>query len=470
MSAPSPSLWTAAEAARAVGAPAATDWQATGVSIDSRTVEPGDLFVAIAGPIHDGHEFVADALARGAVAAMVHRHPEGLSADAPLLVVDDTLSALGALGAAARTRTSARIAAVTGSVGKTGTKEALGLVLGDQAAASANLGSLNNHWGLPLSLARMPRDTAYGVFEMGMNHPGEIEPLSRLARPHVALITSVEAVHAGYFASVAEIADAKAEIFAGMEPRGTAVLNRDNPHFHRLAAVAAGHGIITVIGFGEHADSAVRLVDSTADGDGSFIVARIGGQDLGYRIGVPGHHWVINSLGVLATVSAVGGDVPMAAAALKHMSAPVGRGRRHTVHTATGTFQLIDESYNASPVSMAAAFQVLGSTEPGAGGRRIAVLGDMLELGEEAASLHAGLAEPLATHGIDRVFAAGPLMGRLWEALPEDMRGAHAADSGALTPAVIEAVGPGDVVTVKGSLGSRTGPIVKALLALDAGA
>ena len=459
-------LWTATEAADALGLPADVEWNAGGVSIDSRSVATGDLFVAIEGPNADGHDFVADALAKGAVAAVVHRPPPGVDAHAPLLKVGDTLAGLAALGGAARARTRARIVAVTGSVGKTGTKEALNLVLGAEAPTSANLGSLNNHWGLPLSLARMPRDTAFGVLEIGMNHPGEIAPLSMLARPHAALITAVEAVHSGHFSSVEEIADAKAEVFAGLEPRGIAVLNRDNPHFARLAEAAVAAGASTIICFGAHDDASVRLMDSTPDIDGSDVTVRIGGQDLRYRIGVPGHHWIINSLGVLATVSAVGGDVRAATAALQRMKAPVGRGRRHTVNLATGGFELFDESYNASPVSMAAAFQVLGTARPGPGGRRIAVIGDMLELGDAAADLHAGLLAPLTEHGIDLVFAAGPFMGRLFELLPEAMRGAHAAHSAELAPRVTAAARGGDVITVKGSLGSRMGPIVTALRAL----
>jgi UDP-N-acetylmuramoyl-tripeptide--D-alanyl-D-alanine ligase len=463
-------LWTAREVTNALGLPAGADWTASGVSIDSRAVEPGDLFVAIEGPNADGHDFVADALAKGAVAAVVHHAPTGVAGDAPLLLVDDSLAALAALGRAARARTGARIVAVTGSVGKTGSKEALNLVLGAQAPTSANLSSLNNHWGLPLSLARMPRDTVFGILEMGMNHPGEITPLSILARPHAALITAVEAVHAGFFASVDEIADAKAEVFAGLEPRGTAVLNRDNPHFARLAKAAMDKGATTIIGFGAHADASIRLIDSSADAGGSDVVARIGGQDLRYRIGVPGHHWIINSLGVLATVSAVGGDVRAAAAALPGMTAPVGRGRRHTVKLGSGGFELIDESYNASPVSMNAAFQVLGTAKPGPGGRRIAVIGDMLELGDASADLHGGLLAPLTEHGIELVFAAGPFMSHLWERLPEAMRGARAANSAELTPLISAAVRAGDVITVKGSLGSRMGPIVTALRALGGGA
>ena len=458
-------LWTAAEAAAATGGHIAGAWAATGVSIDSRSVTSGDLFVAIEGPSFDGHDFVPRALTAGAVAAVVHRRPDGLEDDPRLLMVGDTLDALVALGRAARDRTGARVIAVTGSVGKTGVKEALRLVLAEQAVTGANLGSLNNHWGLPLSLARLPRDAVYAVLEMGMNHPGEITPLSRLARPHVALITAIEAVHSGFFSSLEEIADAKAEVFTGLVSRGAAVLNRDNPHFQRLTEAANAQGATTVVGFGAHADAAVRLLECSPDAGGSDVVARIGGRDLGYRIGVPGRHWVINSLGVLATVAVAGGDVERAAAALAGMKAPPGRGRRHRLQLPEGGFEMIDESYNASPVSMRAAIEVLGAAPIGPEGRRIAVLGDMLELGEAAPDLHAALAEPLRENAIDLVFTAGEHMGRLSRILPASMQGDHAADSEKLVPLVQTSLRPGDVVMVKGSLGSRTGLVVRALLA-----
>ncbi len=462
-----PALWTAEEAVAATGGHTAVAWEAAGISIDSRTLESGDLFVALKGPNFDGHAFLADAFRRGAAAAMVEVPPNGIDATSPVLVVPDSLTALGDMGAAARRRTGARIIAVTGSVGKTGTKEALKLVLSGQGAVSANTGSLNNHWGLPLSLARMPADTAFGVFEIGMNHAGEIDPLSRLARPHVAVVTAVEAVHSAYFESVEAIADAKAEIFAGIEPGGVAVLNRDNPHFDRLAAAAAAAGVDTVLGFGADPAAAVRLLEVDPDSHGSRVSADIAGEAVTYRVGVAGHHWVMNSLAVLAAVVAAGGEVRPAALALEGLKAPEGRGRRLTVAVADGHFELIDDSYNASPSSMRAAFEVLGRVRPCPGGRRIAVLGDMLELGDDAQALHAALAEPLEECAIDLVFTAGPGMGALWDALPRYMRGGHAADSDKLAPIVATAVRPGDVVTVKGSAASRMGLVVRALHALD---
>ena len=460
-------LWTGGDAAAATGGNCEATFSATGVAIDSRAVSPGDLFVALEGPNFDGHDFVADALLGGAVAVMVHRPPIGMSGGVPMLMVADTMAALEALGVAARNRSRGRVCAITGSVGKTGVKDALKLVLGGQGPVSASMGSFNNHWGLPLSLARMDPDAAFAIFEIGMNHPGEIAPLSRMARPHVGVITTVEAVHDEFFASVEQIADAKAEVFAGMEPGGVAVLNRDNPHFERLAAAARANGAETVIGFGAHEGAEARLIAAAQDAEGSAVEAEVGGQRLAYRVGIPGGHWVINSLATLAAVAALGGGVAAAAGALSGLCASAGRGRRHRVRLAGGSFLLIDESYNASPVSMAAAIEVLGRARPASGGRRIAVLGDMLELGADSGDRHAALAGPLQAGGVELVFTTGSAMGRLWDALPRDMRGGHAATAELLAPLVTAAARPGDVFAVKGSQASRTGRIVMALLALD---
>lgn len=458
-----PALWTSQEAAAATSGRATSDWSASGVSIDSRSLEKGDLFVALHGPNFDGHDFVAEALAKGAAAALVDGDAEG----AALLKVGDTMAALEALGRCARRRSAAAVIAVTGSVGKTGSKEALKLVLSAQAETSASTGSLNNHWGVPLSLSRLPAEAAFGIFEIGMNHPGEINPLSRMVRPNVALITTVEAVHSAYFDSEEAIADAKAEIFAGLEPAAAAVLNRDNRHFHRLAAAARARGIGRIISFGTWDEADFRLLDAVSDSGGTVIRADLGGVPLTYRLATPGHHWVVNSLGVLAAVAAAGGSVVDAAAGLSGLEAPPGRGRFHLIRMDGGEVTLIDESYNASPASMRAALDVLGQTRPSAGGRRIAVLGDMLELGPGSAPLHAALAEVLAGEGIDLVFTAGRDMAWLSEALAPGMRGGHAINTELLLPMVVEALVPGDVVVVKGSLGSRTGVIVEALLDLD---
>ncbi len=457
-------LWTSIEAAVATGGTSTQPWSASGVSIDSRSVAPGDLFVALAGPNFDGHEFVADALKRGAAAAMVARVPAGVAADAPLLQVADTLAALVELGRAARRRTAARIIGVTGSVGKTGTKEALRRALERQGRTVASAASFNNHWGVPLSLARMPRETAFGVFEMGMNHPGEIDQLTRLVEPDVAIITTIAPAHLGYFASVEAIADAKAEIFNGMSAKGAAVLNRDNPHFDRLAAAAKARGLSRIMGFGEHTDAAIRLIDCHLYSTASAVTAVVMGEIVDYCLSLPGRHWVINSLAVMGAVKAAGGDISAAAMAMGTLEGMDGRGRRHRVAMPGGAFDLIDESYNANPDSMRAALAVLGGAEPQAGGRRIAVLGDMLELGHTASSLHGNLAEPVLAAGVDLVFTVGREMENLDRALPPARLGGHAATSAELAPRLAAAVRPGDVLMVKGSLGSRMAEIVKHLL------
>lgn len=465
MSAATATLWTSEEAARATGGRATAPWRACGVSIDSRTLELGDVFVAIKGPRADGHDFVKDALARGAAAAVVARAPAGCER-APLLLVEDTQSALEQLGRAARARCRAKVIAVTGSVGKTGTKEALKLALEGQGKTTASLASFNNQWGVPLSLARMPRDAAFGIFELGMNHPGELGPLSRLVRPDVAVITTIAAVHMAYFDTVMDIAEAKTEIFAGMNG-GTAVLNRDNAFFPILLVNAYAARLKRVISFGAHPESQVRLLAFKPSATGSEVTAHIEKRELTYRLGVPGRHWALNSLAVLAAVSAVGGDVSVAAAALGNLAAPKGRGRRHRIMLSGGSFELIDDSYNASPTSMRAAFEILSASEPGPDGRRIAVLGDMLELGPDSPRLHAALGGPLRAGRIQLVFTAGRFMAALHAALPEAMRGAHAESAETLAPHVTAAVRPGDVVSVKGSAGSRMGKVVEALLALD---
>jgi UDP-N-acetylmuramoyl-tripeptide--D-alanyl-D-alanine ligase len=314
----------------------------------------------------------------------------------------------------------------------------------------------------------MVGDERFGIFEMGMNHPGEIAPLSLLARPHVALILTVEAVHGAFFGGIEEIADAKAEVFAGLATEGVAVLNRDNHQYERLAAAARARLARSILTFGAHADAEVRVLETEPGPTGSRVTARVAGAPLSYEIGIAGRHWVTNSLAVLAVVEAVGGDVARAAAALAEVRAPEGRGARRRIHVRGGQVELIDESYNASPVAMEAALAVLGQAPVAGDGRRVAVLGDMLELGTDAAARHAELAAPLEEHGIDVVFTAGVEMAHLWTALPAALRGGHASDSRTLAPLVTASVGPGDVVMVKGSAGSRMGVIVNALMALDA--
>jgi len=461
-------LWTAADAAKATGGVAQGVWAASGVSIDSRSVQPGDLFTALSGPNFDGHGFVADALAGGAAAAMVARQPDGIGGDAPLLTVTDTMRGLEDLGRAGRARAAARIAAVTGSVGKTSVKEALAFVLGRQGLTSYSVGSFNNQFGVPLSLARLAPDAAYGVFELGMNHAGELTPLTRMVRPHVAVITTIEPVHLEFFASLEDIARAKAEIFLGLEAGGIAVLNRDNAFFGLLADAARDAGA-TVVGFGRHDDADVRLLADRSDdeGLGSFADATVQGREVSYRLPLPGSHWVLNSLAVLAAANALGADVEKAAADLAELSPPRRRGERYRIRSAGMCFELIDDSYNASPAAVAASLSVLGQARPGPSGRRIAVLGDMLELGDNGPDLHRGLTAPVDANGIDLVFTVGETMRALNDALPSEKQGDWTADSASMAPIVAGAVRSGDVVLVKGSAGVAMSKVVDALKALD---
>jgi UDP-N-acetylmuramoyl-tripeptide--D-alanyl-D-alanine ligase len=458
-------LWTARDAAAATGGLSAADWAATGVSIDTRSLSAGELFVALRGPNHDGHDFVGTALARGAAAAMVDREVPDLPAAAPLLRVADTLVGLSALGAAARKRTGTRILAITGSVGKTGTKEALRLALTARGRTFASPGGLNNHWGAPLSLARMPPDAAFGIFELGMNHPGEITLLTRLVRPHIAVITTVEPAHLGFFPSIEAIADAKAEIFLGLEPGGIAVLNRDNPHFARLATAAVQAGAADVIGFGTHPKAAVRLLDCVLRPRNSIVEAALPRGVVRFALPVPGRHWVMNSLAVLAAAGAAGADPRRAAEALAELEELPGRGQCCELPWRGGTLTLIDESYNASPAAVSAALAVLAATPPAAGARRVAVLGDMLELGWASERLHRELAEPLAAAKIDRVFLVGTSVSALYDVLPEVKRGGLWPTADAAVPQLLCFLQPGDVVTVKGSRGVGLGRIVERLRA-----
>ena len=463
-------LWTVDEMAAAMRAerrgplPPAVE----GISIDSRTIGRGEAFFAIADR-RDGHEFVASALAAQAGLAVVAANPRvAPRPGAPLLVVPDVLAALRALAAAARSRTRAKVIAVTGSVGKTGTKEALRLALSKDGETHASVASYNNHWGVPLSLARCPASAHYAVLEMGMNHPGEIEPLSRLARPHIAVITTIAPVHLEFFGSLAKIADAKAEIFLGLEPSGAAVLNRDNSQFAHLRRRAKEAGVMRIVSFGEHENADARLIKCALRDNCSTVQAEILGTELTYKIGAPGRHLVLNSLAVLATVVLAGADLALAALALSEFKPASGRGARIELELPGGSAFIIDDSYNANPASVAAALALLGQTPVGARGRRIAVLGDMLELGPRGRALHRGLAADVNTNSVDLVFCCGPLMGALWQALPASRRGGYAENSTALEAQVLAAIRAGDVVMIKGSLGSRMAPIVKALQRLSA--
>ncbi len=433
-----------------------------GVSIDTRTIGPGEAFVAIRGENHDGHDFVEAALKTGAALAVVSEE-RAQKELAPLLIVpDDPLAALRRIGTAARFRMKGSVVAVTGSVGKTGTTEMLRIALSALGPTHSPVGSFNNHWGVPLTLARMPEATRYGVFEIGMNHAGEIRPLTKLVRPHVAIVTTVGAVHLEYFESEVAIAEAKAEIFEGLEEGGTAILNRDNSWFDLLAERARENGA-RILAFGEHASADVRLVRAALKEDGSCVSAELAGTPVAYRLGAPGRHLVLNSLAVLAACHALGADMARVVLALAEFRAPRGRGQRLRLTHPSGAFTLIDESYNANPASMRAALALLRQTSPDGRGRRIAVLGDMLELGRAAPSLHRELAQAVAESGADLVFLAGPLMAGLWRDLPEQRRAAYAEKAADLEPILLKTVGPGDVVMMKASLGIRLGPVVEAV-------
>jgi UDP-N-acetylmuramoyl-tripeptide--D-alanyl-D-alanine ligase len=457
-------LWTMGEIVAATGGSCLGDatMPVTSLSIDSRSLGRGEGFVAIRGPNRDGHSFVEAALGSGAACAIVDRSfPAG--DEERLVRVGDTLEALNALGRAGRARaTDTVVIAVTGSVGKTGTKEALRLTLAPSGSVHASVKSYNNHWGVPLSLGNMPKDVRFGVFEIGMNHAGEIDVLTRLVRPHIAIVTTVAPVHLGFFRSVEDIADAKAEIFHGLEPAGTAIINRDNPLYERLKRHAEQHGA-RIVSFGETEGADARVLAIELKPDGSEVRADVLGEVVSYRLGAPGRHVVQNSLAVLAAVKLADADLGAAARALADLRAQAGRGGRTLFPGRGGNIAIIDESYNANPASMRAALATLGLTPRYEFKRRVAVLGDMLELGTQGAKLHQELAEVVDGAGVDVVFACGELMGSLYQALPAGRRGAYAKTAEDLLPLLTAGVGPGDVIMVKGSLGSRMGPLVEAL-------
>ncbi len=459
-------LWTASEASAATGGRLINgeNWSANGISIDTRSLERGDLFVALK-DVRDGHDFLAQAFASGAAAALVSdaSKVEGLG---PALVVPDVLEALRRLGVAARERSSAKRIAVTGSVGKTSTKEALALCLSACGATHKSVKSYNNHWGVPLTLSRMPAVGEFGVFEIGMNHRGEILPLANLVRPHAALVTTIAPAHVENLGSLAAVADEKGDLFAGLEPGGAALVPNEAPHAERLLAAAERAGA-TLIRFGRAPECEARLLSFEMDETGSNAEAEILGRRIRYRIGAEGAHWALNTLAALAAVDVVGGNIEAAAHALEHLRAVDGRGVAVSVAAAFGAFTLVDDAYNANPASMAAAFATLAARKPRPGGRRIAALGDMLELGPDERAYHAGLAGPLEQAGIDLVFAAGPRMGALMEALPPARRGGYAENADTLAPLIAGALRAGDIVLVKGSNGSRMSRVVAALKALE---
>ncbi len=467
-------LWTAYEAAAATGGMLCAkgspkdaeneiwpeeDWSAKGLSIDTRTLRPGDIFVALK-ETRDGHDFVRSAFEKGAAAALVSRPPEDMPKNKPLLIVPDTLGGLRGLAAAARDRCFGQLIAVTGSAGKTSTKEMLYAALQGSGKVHAAARSFNNHFGVPLTLAALPEDADFGIFEIGMNHKGEITPLTKLVQPHIAIITTVAAAHLEFFDSVADIARAKAEIFSGLRSGGIAILPRDNEHYDLLAAEASDYGA-RIVRFGRHEKADYQLLDYRAVTDGAEITAMLGGERVSFSLRLTGEHQAMNALAVLAAVDASGGDREKALAGLEKFAAVEGRGARYGLTLDGKSVTLIDESYNANPASMRAA---LSSLE-GLKGRRIAVLGDMLELGEDAQGLHLSLKPLLQAANIDLVFCAGPMMRGLFETLPKNMQGAWSEAAIDLEDAILAAVKAGDVIIAKGSNASKTSALVTKLRA-----
>lgn len=463
-------LWTSTDVATATGGRCSTDWKATGVSIDTRTLQPGDLFVALK-DMRDGHDFVAQALENGAAAALVSRIPEGVSETAPLLVVPDVLTALEALGAFARARTKARVVGVTGSVGKTSTKEMLRAILSAQGRTHAAEASYNNHWGVPLTLARMPVDADFAVIEIGMNHPGEIAPLARLARLDVAMVTTVAPAHLEAFDSVEGIAIEKASIFDGLVAGGVAIFNADIEWTPLLRAKAGAVGACPV-SFGTAKDADWRLTETRLTDEATVCRGSHQGVPFLFKIASPGRHFALNALAALAVVGALGADPMIAAHDLGRWAPPSGRGQRERIVldlVEETFFDLIDDAFNANPASMAAALDVLIAARPTDGigrvgdGRRIAILGDMLELGPTEAELHAAIARHPGLAAIHVVHCVGPRMRALHQALPRQQRGEWVETASDLLPRARHLVDAGDILLVKGSKGSKVSLVVDAL-------
>lgn len=464
-------LWTAREAVAATGGRSTCDWTATGVSIDTRTLQPGDLFVALK-DVRDGHDFVAQALEKGAAAALVARVPEGVDETAPLLIVDEVLPALEDLGRAGRARTGAKVVAITGSVGKTSTKEMMRAALEGQGRTHAAEASYNNHWGVPLTLARMPRDTEFAVIEIGMNHPGEISPLAVMARPHVALITTIAAAHLEAFENIEGIAREKAAIFDGLEPGGTAVINADVDTADILFEAARAKAE-TVVRFGTSAGAEMRLTDVTVHDAATVGKAEAGGEEILFKVGTPGRHFALNALAVIAAAQAMGADRDVVVCDLGLWRPYKGRGTRETLMLDAVdermSIELIDDAFNANPTSMAAALEVLAAARVRddigrvAAGRRIAILGDMLELGPDEARMHREIADLPFVKDIQVIHCVGPRMKTLYDALPGAQRGRWVETAGELAAEAHRLVDAGDVILVKGSKGSYVSEVVTAL-------
>ena len=461
-------LWTAQDAAAATAGRATAGWSATGVSIDTRTLVPGDLFVALT-DVRDGHDFVAQALQKGAAAAMVGRIPDGVPPDAPLLIVDDVLRALERLGQAGRARSRARVVGITGSVGKTSTKEMLRAVLTGQGRVHAAEASYNNHWGVPLTLARLPEDADYAVIEIGMSNPGEIEPLARLARPHVAMVTTIAPAHLAAFDGLEGIAREKAGIFRGLEPGGSAVINADLTTSALLVQAAAPHRVVT---FGATPGADWRLDSAALHDETTVCRATTPGGPALFKVATPGRHFALNALGALAAAAALGADPVISAHDIGRWAPPSGRGTRERILldvVEETFFDLIDDAFNANPVSMAAALDVLIAAVPTHGigvvgdGRRIAVLGDMLELGPDETAMHRAIARHKGLSAIAAIHCVGPRMRALWEELPRRQRGEWVETAPELAARARSLFDAGDIVLVKGSKGSKVSLVVDGL-------
>jgi UDP-N-acetylmuramoyl-tripeptide--D-alanyl-D-alanine ligase len=450
-------LWTSAAITEATGGIASQPFDVNGVTFDSREVGPGDLFIALTGEATNGHKFLTQAFDRAAAGAIVSEDSAH-----PNVRVGDTMAALEALAVAARARTSARIIGVTGSVGKTSTKEALFAALdrAEPGAAHRSVKSYNNHTGVPLSLARMPAASKFGVLEMGMNHAGELAQLTSLVRPHVAMITAIAPAHTAFFTDESAIADAKGEIFARLEPGGVAIIPYDSPHRDRLIGHAKPHAA-QIVTFGLEAGADVRAIEAMRLATGAtFVTARIGARELSFTMKQPGMHWVSNALGVLAAVEAVGADLGMAGLALAELGGLQGRGARLMARIADGEALVIDESYNANPASMRATLAVLGAESAA---RKIAVLGEMRELGEGSGAYHAALADPVVEAGVEYAVLVGPEMAHLAEALEGRVQFVHVADAAAARNSLNDILAPGDAVLIKGSNGVGLAALVASL-------
>ncbi|MEY8096523.1 UDP-N-acetylmuramoyl-tripeptide--D-alanyl-D-alanine ligase [Falsihalocynthiibacter sp. S25ZX9] len=461
-------LWTSQDAQAATGGESTQEWQASGLSIDTRTLQKGDLFVALK-DVRDGHDFVAQALEKGAAAALVTHLPEGVSPDAPLLIVPDVLGALEDLARAARARTEAKVIAVTGSVGKTSTKEMLRVVLAHQGRVHAAEASYNNHWGVPLTLARMPVDTDFAIIEIGMSHPGEIAPLAKIAAPNVAMITNVAAAHLEAFDDISGIAHEKAAIFSGLVHGGTAIINVDLETSKILWDATPEKKV----GFGTDTSADFFLEEVKLSDNVTVISATLNGEPALFKLSTAGRHFAMNAVGVLACVQAVGADIGLAACDLAQWRPPLGRGTRETIYldryADEVSLELIDDAFNANPTSLAAALEVLAAAKPRNDvgrvriGRRMAILGDMLELGDDAIEQHRKIATLESVAQIDKIHCVGPMMRALFDEIPDQKRGLWVATSQELVAKAKDLIDAGDVILVKGSKGSKTALVVDAI-------